>query len=187
MTTRNNSMGTRTIQDVHESAILLWIAAKDRDPQSNPAHGIYFALTNETWPSGVSEVSNAIDLCNVLNESMGKPRLTEDQMRDLCIKAMALFEVHKSGRSPFQLFGYLTWANRLAYFMGAVSLILSGLSLWIVGLILATWWCFGAAQTAAAWMSMGKSRPAWEFPIIASLHIVALIALVVAALLHIHQ
>lgn len=97
-------MGTRTIEDVHDSAIQLWIAAKQKNPESNPAEGIYFVLTNEIWPAGVPVVSNIIDLCAVLNEAMGQPSLTDEQRRAIHAKYRALLEQHKSGCGPIRLF-----------------------------------------------------------------------------------
>ena len=186
MTTRHLSLGSRSLRELHESAILLWIDAKKRDSQSNPAHGVFFALTMETWPVGVAEVSNAIDLCDVLSEAMGQPRLTEEQRRALNATAVILLAQYESGLSLFHVSRFLKWPTRIAYLLGASAQLHSGFSWWVAGLMVATWLCFGAAKTAAR-MSKEELRPAWELPLIGWMHIAALIALVVAAFLHIYQ
>lgn len=176
-------LGTRTIEDVHEEAILLWIAARRRDTDPNPAQGIYFALTGQPWPTGVPEVANAIDLCALLSEVTGQQPLSDDQRRALNAKALHLSLIHDSGGGPLRLYGYSIWANRIAYGLGAVSMLVSGPSWWIAGLMFGAWSCFGAAR-AAAGMRNQEPRPSWEVPLIAAMYFVALVSLYVVSVIH---
>lgn len=175
-------LGSRSIQEVHEQAILLWIHSKTRDKETNPAHGIFFALTNETWPRSVSEVGNAIELCGVLSQAFGQPPLTEEQTKSLNARALRLFVEHSRGVGTMRFVGYLTWANRLGYVLAAITLGLTGLSYWVIGLAVAVWSCHGAAR-AAVGMRREEPRPEWELPVIANLHLGTLLALYVVSIL----
>lgn len=174
----------RTVEEVHEEAIRLWIYAKEKNPEANPAAGIYFALTNQAWPPTQRKVANVIDLCGVLNGVMALPQLTSEQRYALNLKAMALLEEHESGRSPMRLSRYLVWANRFGYLLGGASLLFGGFSWWVAGLMVAVWSCHGAARTAVE-MAQREERPKWEAPVIASMHITALGTLVVVSIFNI--
>lgn len=177
------SLGTRTIEEIHEQAISLWIHSKHKDKSVNPAAGIYFALTDTAPPKDVTEVENAIDLCSVLNRAFGLPAITEEERTQLNAKAFVLYHDYTKGRSPLQQVAYLVWANRIGYVLGGVALALSGLSWWVFGLAAAVWLCFGAARTAGR-MARSEARPSWEVPTIATMHLAALAGLYVAAIVH---
>jgi len=169
-------LGSRSIEEIYEQAILLWIASKVKNPDINPAHGIYFALTDEVWPPDVTEVNNSIELCAVLSQAFGQPPLTEDQTKALNVKAMALFVEYTRGGGPIRLLSYVTWANGIGYVLAVVSIVMSGLSFWVIGLTVAVWACYGAARTAAR-MRREEHRPSWDVPVFAALHLAALLAL----------
>lgn len=176
-------LGVQKIEDVHERAIKLWIHATAKDENVDPADGIFFVITGNSWPSEVPKVDNAIDLCSVLNGAFGLPPLSEEDEKALNLRALALFHNYRSGRSPIQFFTSLVWANRVAYVVAAISLLVSGLSWWVVALGAAVWSCFGAARTAVR-MRREQRRPEWEFPAIAAMHLVALLALYVVSVVH---
>lgn len=180
------SLGTRTIEEIHEQAISLWIHSKHKDETVNPAAGIYFALTDTAPPKDVTEVQNAIDLCSFLNRAFGLPGITEERRAQLNAKAVVLYHDHTKGRSPLQQVTYLVWANRIGYVLGGVALALSGISWWVLGLAAAVWLCFGAAR-AASGRARSEARPSWEVPAIATMHLVALAGLYVAATVHIFK
>lgn len=183
MAMKTASLGTRTIEEIHEQAILLWIHSKKKDPELNPAHGIFIALTNNAWPTGLPEVSNAIELCSILNQAFGLPPLSENEAKALNVKALSVFNDYKRSMGPIRFFGHLIWANRLAYVLALASLVVSGRSWLVIGLAVAVWLCFGAARTAAR-MGKEESRPSWEVPVIAAMHLVALIGLYAVSLFH---
>ena len=176
MATAPIPLGSRSMEEIHEQAILHWIASKVKNPDINPAHGIYFALTDEVWPPDVPEVSNSIELCAMLSQAFGQPPPTEDQTKALNIKAMALFIKHTRGGGPIHFIRYIAWAHKIGYLLAVISIVVSGLSFWVIGLVLAVWWCHGAARMAAG-MRREEHRPSWEFPVIATLHFFALLAL----------
>jgi len=167
----------RDMEGLHERAILLWIHSKMRDAKLNPSKGIFFALTDRVLPESIPVPQNAIDLCDTLNDALGFPPLTKEQKESLTARALVLFHEYESGRSTFHIVRYLTWANWLSYALGAVALLVRGLSWWIIGLVGAVWLCNGAGLTAAK-MAEREERPEWEVPAIAVLHALALLGLV---------
>lgn len=183
MTSEHLSQGTRTIEEIHEQAIGLWILSKHRDPDSNPAHGIYFAITEERWPSGITEVTNAIDLCDLLSLTFGHQPLSDEERKALKAKAIYLYQQYEAGGGPLRFYSYLTWANRIAYLLAATALVVSGFSWWVVGLVVAVFMCFGAARTAAR-MAKQEPRPSWEVPVIGAMHLASLIGLYTISILH---
>jgi hypothetical protein len=102
-------------------------------------------------------------------------------MQALNATALLLIRQHRQGASPIQSFLYLVWLNRGGYLVGFISLFAAGMSWLVVGLIVVVWWCFGAARTAYS-MAANESRPKWEAPLIAGLHLVALAALWVVSI-----
>jgi hypothetical protein len=180
MTLPRVSLAAQSLDDIHERAILLWIQAKQANPEENPAHGIYFVLTNKSWPYGLPEPNDAIELCSILSQTFGDPPLSEDARNRLNVKAFALFHEYTRGRGPVRIFAYLKWANRVGYALALLSLSLSGFSWWVVGLGFAVWSCFGAARTATRMRDDGP-RPSWEVPAISLMHFIALVALYTAS------
>ena len=140
-------------------------------------------LTNESWPLGLPEPNDAIELCSILSRTFGEPPLSEDGRNRLNAMALGLFHEYSRGRGPVRFLAYLRWANRVGYLLGLVSLILSGFTWWVVGLGFAVWSCFGAARTAARMRNEGP-RPSWEVPAIALMHLVALVGLYTASIAH---
>jgi hypothetical protein len=175
-------LGSRSIEEVHEQAILLWIHAKTQDRTIDPAHGIYFALTDQTWPPGTPEVSNAIELCSVLNQAYGQPPLTAEQTKALNLKAAALFIEYERGGGPIRATTYIAWANGIGYVLAVIATAVSGFSFWVVGLAVTVWLCYGAARTAAR-MRREEARPDWEVPVIATMHLISLVALYVVTVI----
>lgn len=183
MTSAHVPQGTRTIEEIHEQAIGLWILSKHRDPESNPAHGIYFAITEEPWPGGTPEVTNAIDLCDLLNRTFGHQPLSDEERNALNAKAIYMYQQYEAGGGPLRFYSCLTWANRLACVLAVAALVASGLSWWVVGLVVAVFMCFGAARTAAR-MAKQEPRPSWEVPTIGAMHLASLIGLYTISILH---
>lgn len=169
-------LANKELADLHDRAIGLWIAVKERDPDVNPAEQIFLVLTGQPWPAGVAVADNTIELCSILNESFGAPPLSDEERRALNVRAFLLAEQHSRGLSPIRFFGYLRWANSIGYAVALASLLLVGFSWWVLGLSFAVWSCFGAAR-AAARMRDQEPRPDWELPAIACMHLVALLAL----------
>ena len=176
-------LGAQAIDEIHSQAILLWIHSKLKNESLNPAHGIYFAITNQTWPQGAPEVGNAIDLCSMLNQAYGLPGLSKEEAGRLSYKALVLFERCSNGRSPIHWGLLLVWVNKIAYALAGVSLLVSGFSWWVLGLIFAVWICFGAGLRAAQ-MERIEPRPAWVVPTIAAMYLTSLVALYAVSLLH---
>lgn len=174
----------RSLAELHERAIQLWIEVATRFPEQNPAFAVFFALTDQSWPAGVPVVKDAIELCSVLNEVFGAPPLSEDEKAALSVRALELLRQHSRGLGPVQLMAYLKWANLGAYALGVLALLVSGLSWWVLGLAFAVWSCFGAARTAGRMRNRGVPRPSWELPALSAMHLVTLGGLYVAALLH---
>lgn len=112
----------------------------------------------------------------MLSHAFGQPPLTEEQTKVLNIKAMALFQEYTRGGGPIRFFGYLRWANGVGYALAVIALVVSGFSFWVIGLAVSVWWCYGAARTAAG-MRQAEARPDWEVPVIATIHLGALLAL----------
>ena len=178
------SLGSMSIEFVHEQAILLWIEAKMNpahaklwiDDNPNLAVGIFFTLTDQVWPPDVPKVSNSIDLCHVLSQAFGQPPLTEEQTEALRVKSVTLALQYERGGGPMRLIGYLAWAHRIGYALAVIAMVVSGFSFWLIGLAVAVWLCYGAARTAARNLRL-EGRPAWEVPVIATIHLAALLAL----------
>lgn len=183
MTATRISLGGRTIDEIHEQAILLWYDIKQRDPDQNPSGTIYWTLTDEVWPSDVPRVTTAIDLCDVLRGRFGYPHLTTDERRSLNAKAVCICAQHDARKSPIMLFRYMMWATRAGYLLGFVSLIRSGFSWWVAGLMFAAWSCFGTTRMSAQARTKMKT-PEWRLPVNGLLHVIALLGLYVASLLH---
>jgi len=183
MTSARVSPGTRTIEEIHEQAIGLWILSKHRDADLNPAHGIYFAITEESWPGDAPEVTNVIALCALLSEVFGHGPLSDEERQNLNARAVYMFEQYEAGRGPLRFLSYFRWANRVAYAVGLVALLVSGLSWWVIGLMFAVWMCFGAARTAAR-MGRHEPRPSWEVSAIGAMHLAALVGLYTMSILH---
>ena len=173
MAMRQVSLGQRSIDDIHEQAIHLWIQAKLIDPDKNPADGIFFALTDELRPPELPMANNAIDLCLILNKAFGLAQPTDEQVKTLNAKALATFIQYeeKGGRMPLRI----AWVNRVAYALALLSLVVSGWSWLIFGLVAAVWLCNGAARTAVQ-MQNEEPRPSWESPLIIALHWAAITA-----------
>ena len=184
MTLTSISLQNRKLDEIHERAILLWIQAKAKNPEDSPARGIFFVLTNESWPRGMPEPRDAVELCSVLSQAFGEPPLAEDARENLNARAFALFQQYSRGGGPARLFIYLKWANRVGYAIGLLSLILAGFSWWVVGLGFAVWSCFGAARTAARMRNEGP-RPSWEVPAIGVMRLVALVGLYAASVVNV--
>jgi hypothetical protein len=138
MTLPSTTIEPRKLAEIHERAILLWIQAKAKDSKENPARRIFFVLTNDSWPRGLPEPSDAIELCSVLSQAFGEPPLSEDARQNLNARAFALFHQYSRGGGPARWFVYLKWANRVGYANGVASLVLAGFSWWVLGLGFAT-------------------------------------------------
>ena len=100
MTLPSLSLGARSLDEIHERTILLWIQAKQRNPEENPARGIFFVVTNESSPLGLPEPNDAIELCSILSRTFGEPPLSEDDRKRLNAMALALFHDYSRGRGP---------------------------------------------------------------------------------------
>jgi len=169
------------MNDLHQRAILLWIYAKKRDASANPAEGIFFALTDGVWPSGISLAENTIQLCDVLNEVKGWAPLTEEGKHRLNSQALMLMQQNEKGRTSLNLAKILPWLDRSGYLLGFLSFLLTGFSWWILILMFSVWSCHGAARTAVAFAKK-EARPSWEVPALGLLHAIALLGLLSVAI-----
>src|SRR5690349_8727025 len=93
-----SGMTTVDIDEVFEKVILMWCYAKLRNPTSNPAQGIYFAVTDRLLPRGAEYPNNAIDLCDAIGGFYGYAPMNHEERVELSARAVVMFENVRQGR-----------------------------------------------------------------------------------------
>lgn len=165
------------INESYKRVLELWLLAKDKDKEGNPSRFIYQQITGQI-PDFDTEPQNAIELCEVVSEKMGFEKLSEQNKVDISTFAALLLKDKEKiiNRTVFKAYLKKT-INWIAYAFGIVSIIIGGISWWIIGFIIGTFWANGAANLAAQ-KQRTEPGPKWEMPAHIFIHLIAVLGLI---------
>ncbi len=144
------------IDAIHDRIIIHWLTLHQSFPTkstSELADGIYFAMTDRTWPEELPKGSSAMEVCSAVNRFHGLPPLSDEDIERIAARTCKNIDIRKADLKAYR---WLSSVMLVPAILAAVSLLKAGFSWWVLLTCISVYYISGILKVALRMNSDGQ-------------------------------